>query len=109
VLFFTRIVGVGSFTGDLLVAQQTYTLSLFTHSKLRHPEVKNLFAQPSKRRKKCPKKVLGIAESHRFFKTPASGKWTGTLTSKPDPKVNVTDSESTALGKARSAPLTVAY
>jgi len=28
VLFFTRIVGVGSFTGDLLVAQQTYTLSL---------------------------------------------------------------------------------
>jgi hypothetical protein len=30
-------VGVGSFTGDLLVAQQTYTLSLFTHSKLRHP------------------------------------------------------------------------
>src|SRR5262252_967724 len=37
VLFFTRIVGVGSFTGDLLVAQQTYTLSLFTHPKLRHP------------------------------------------------------------------------
>jgi hypothetical protein len=40
VVFFTRIGGVGSFTGDFVARyNKTYTLSLFTHSKLRHPQI----------------------------------------------------------------------
>jgi hypothetical protein len=38
VVFFTRIGGVGSFTGDFVARHnKTYTLFLFTQPKLHHP------------------------------------------------------------------------
>jgi hypothetical protein len=43
VIFFTRIGGVGSFTGDFVARHnKTYTLFPFTHSNLRHPLPANL-------------------------------------------------------------------
>ena len=42
--FFTRIGGVGSFTGDFVARyNKTYTLSLFTHPQLRHLRVSSVF------------------------------------------------------------------